>query len=124
MCPRSTGQRAVVHWQACEKAGDIGRVCFGYFPTGAANYPCQLEREAFCVRWKGMILMLLMLAFLMAPSEGNGEAAPAVGSAEVESYGSSRAGPVYLTAGPECAIIVSRIRHSGGVAPFRVRSRP
>ena len=49
---------------------------------------------------------------------------PAVGSAEVESYGSSRAGPVYLTAGPECAIIVSRIRHSGGVAPFRARSRP
>ena len=39
-------------------------------------------------------------------------------------HGSSRAGPVYLTAGPECAIIVSRIRHSGGVAPFRARSRP
>lgn len=36
------------------------------------------------MRWKGLILMLFVLAFLTAPSGGNGEAAPAVGSAEIQ----------------------------------------
>lgn len=49
---------------------------------------------------------------------------PAVDSAQVKGHRSSRAGPVYLTAGPECAIIVNRIRHRGGVASFLARSRP
>lgn len=36
------------------------------------------------MRWKGLILMLFVLAFLTAPSGENGEAAPAVGSAEIQ----------------------------------------
>ena len=36
------------------------------------------------MRWKGLILMLFVLAFLTAPSGENGEAAPAVGNAEIQ----------------------------------------